>query len=524
MFALGINYLNGWAMAAADGARKEEAEWPPHPDRVFMALAAAWFETGEELSEGEALRWLETLGPPAIAASDYRARSTVVSYVPVNDSRVSRRAPARQELNRLRDAGLSVLPEHRSRQPRGFPVAIPYDPTAYLVWSPAQLGEHQQGLESLADKVTHIGHSASLVQMWVADDKEVSEPTLIPTEGVAAHRMRMFSPGRLDALARMYNKAEVLEYAALKAQYDALRGARRRRVNEQIADRFGSRIPVSLRPTPARWQGYVKPTSQEVSDEPHSVFSPNLIVLAIKGRRVPVTTTLKLTQALRGALMDSCPEQPPPEWFSGHTPDGSPTTSPHLALLPLPFADSEHADGRVTGLAVALPRDLNQQDAAHCLSGFLYDSNTGLPRKHTLFDGRWFECEVEMETRERPPYNLQPDTWTRKSRVWASVTPVVFNRHFDGYDKWERAAESMKDACEHIGLRRPTEILLHPTSLVQGIPLSREFARMPRNRNGGNRRHAHAVIIFDEPVRGPVMIGAGRFRGYGLCRPMDSGQ
>ncbi|MYE54054.1 MAG: type I-U CRISPR-associated protein Cas5/Cas6, partial [Chloroflexi bacterium] len=81
---------------------------------------------------------------------------------------------------------------------------------------------------------------------------------------------------------------------------------------------------------------------------------------------------------------------------------------------------------------------------------------------------------------------------------------------------------SMKDACEHIGLPRPTELLLHPTSLVQGIPISREFARIPRNRNGGQRRHAHAVIIFDQPVRGPVMIGAGRFRGYGLCRPVDN--
>ena len=69
MFAFGIRYLNGWSMAAADGAKKERPEWPPHPDRVFMALAAAWFETGEDAEEGHALRWLESLGPPAVAAS-----------------------------------------------------------------------------------------------------------------------------------------------------------------------------------------------------------------------------------------------------------------------------------------------------------------------------------------------------------------------------------------------------------------------------------------------------------------------
>ena len=53
VFVSGIRYLMGWAMAAADGAKKQLAEWPPHPDRVFMALAAAWFETGREEPEGK---------------------------------------------------------------------------------------------------------------------------------------------------------------------------------------------------------------------------------------------------------------------------------------------------------------------------------------------------------------------------------------------------------------------------------------------------------------------------------------
>ena len=167
MFALGLHYLNGWSMAAADGARKEQAEWPPHPDRVFMALAAAWFETGENSAEGEALRWLEALPPPAIAASDADSRTTVVSYVPVNDASLSRKVPTSGDLNKLKDAGLAQLPEYRSRQPRGFPVAIPHDPTVHLIWSEVELGTHHAALERLATKVTHVGHSASFVQMWL---------------------------------------------------------------------------------------------------------------------------------------------------------------------------------------------------------------------------------------------------------------------------------------------------------------------------------------------------------------------
>ena len=89
MFGLGIRYLMGWAMAAADGAKKERAEWPPHPDRIFMALAAAWFETGQDVQEGNALHWLEELAPPGICASDRNVRTIATSFVPVNDTSVA---------------------------------------------------------------------------------------------------------------------------------------------------------------------------------------------------------------------------------------------------------------------------------------------------------------------------------------------------------------------------------------------------------------------------------------------------
>ncbi len=41
---IGWEYLTGYAVAT-DPNTRERAEWPPHPARVFMAMAAAWFET-----------------------------------------------------------------------------------------------------------------------------------------------------------------------------------------------------------------------------------------------------------------------------------------------------------------------------------------------------------------------------------------------------------------------------------------------------------------------------------------------
>ena len=65
MFALGIEFLMRRAIITRIDNR-EEPEWPPHPDRVFMALVAAWGESGEDPDHRTALEWLETL--PAAGA------------------------------------------------------------------------------------------------------------------------------------------------------------------------------------------------------------------------------------------------------------------------------------------------------------------------------------------------------------------------------------------------------------------------------------------------------------------------
>jgi CRISPR-associated protein Csb2 len=527
MFALGLRYLNGWAMAAADGTRKERAEWPPHPDRVFMALAAAWFETGQAADEGDALRWLESLPPPGITAAEASCRGgagggkPTVSYVPVNDTERGRKVPDTRELDKLKEAGLSLLPEHRSRQARTFPVAIPRDPDVYLSWDGTVPEPHRAPLVSLCRKVVSVGHSASFVQMWLEDAPPPAN--WIPVEGVGAHRLRVFGPGRLDDLERRCNREAVIAWGELKARADgALKPKEKKMLKEQLNERFPSQ-PVSLRPVPGLWQGYGQREGSGDGEHPGSLFDPRLVVLALAGKRLSLPATLKLTEALRGAMLSACPE-PIPEWVSGHTADRRATALPHVALLPLPFVDHEHADGRIMGLALALPdsRYVDPAAAATLLEPWLRGEH-GLPKPLSLFDGEWFECRAELETRETPPASLRAGLWTRPARRWASVTPVVLDRHCDGQDKWEKAAEVVKDACERIGLPRPLDVLLHPDSLVRGVPRASEFPYLTRKSDGGRMHHAHAVLVFDRKVRGPVLIGAGRFRGYGLCRPLPQG-
>ena len=527
MFSIGLRYLNGWSIAASDGSAKEQAEWPPHPDRIFMAMAAAWFERGEDQGEESALRWLEDLPPPSIVASDHTERKYTASYVPVNDTRIKRSMVSpNASLGKLKEMGLALLPEYRKREERRFPVAIPHEPTIHLIWNDADPCIYRKSLESLASSVTHVGHSASFVQAWITEDAGIA-PTLVPTDGIAKQNLRMFFPGRLDMLTRNYNGANRREYADLNKQLEDLKGvqgkealAKRKQLKDVIKCRFGKRVPTPVRPTPMLWQRYAPPPEPAAATTYDSVFDANLIILAVKNRRVSLPATLRVIQALRGTVMSHCAKQPPPEWLSGHRPDGSPSTVPHMALIPLPFVDGPYADGRIMGTALVLPAHSNQKEVGDCLDGFLHDAATGLPREHKLFAGQWFELAIALETREDPPTNLQANTWTRPSKTWASVTPVVLDRHFSGKNRWKLAAEGVKDACERIGLPRPQDVLLHPVSLIEGAPPARQYPPVARKRDGGLMVHSHAVMTFGEPVSGPVIVGAGRFRGYGLCRPV----
>ena len=94
MFALELTLLTGRYVATQYNDRRR-VEWPPHPARLFSALAAAHFAVETPCSvEREALKWLEALGAPEIAASNTAddaaelARDVVTVFVPVNDTTV----------------------------------------------------------------------------------------------------------------------------------------------------------------------------------------------------------------------------------------------------------------------------------------------------------------------------------------------------------------------------------------------------------------------------------------------------
>lgn len=510
MLAFGIRYLTKYA-AATDAAR-QQAEWPPHRGRVFMALAAAHFESGGPAHERAALKWLEAEGPPALWASESDDRSLVRAYVPVNDVHGG------------------VL--WRPRQDRAFPRTRPQHETVYLIWETEIAKELRNTLDGVCRKVTRIGHSSSAVQMWVVDGGNEPEANWVPGDGMNGIRLRVASQGTLEYLESAFNGAAIEEYDALNEALAVSKGKEKTRLRREIAEKYPGGRPESTRPQLTSWQGY-RPVRQRdrMAVIENGPFDETFVVLArLEGCVLGLESTLQLTGALRNAAMGATADKPP-EWLSGHTEDGKPSVHPHVAFFPLPYVGHEHADGHVMGLGMAIPRELRgagtsrDEELRRWLGPLFFDVRTGEARDIRIWRNRstpgervW-EWSLVREDRERPPFSLQRTTWTRPSRRWASITPVVLHHHPKRRDG--DVERILREAFVSAMLPEPESVSVSSISVVEGAG---HALGVPSFTEGGKnlcRYQTHVKVEFAQPVRGPMLVGRGRFRGYGLFCLME---
>jgi CRISPR-associated protein Csb2 len=240
-------------------------------------------------------------------------------------------------------------------------------------------------------------------------------------------------------------------------------------------------------------------------------------------------------KALRCALMSGYKRNGQqgaiPAVVSGHAADRSPTAAPHLAIAPLAFLGPQFADGRVLGFALIPPAesklldDDNFRNALRAVAAWKEHSGR---RELNLTCGSFnlaFSLSVEGTRR-----SLDPAPYVATAKTWATCTPIVLDRHLKTKGNEERDSEIVslvRYACANIGLPEPMRISAGKHSAVQGASSAYPSGRAPRwtgwrlPQSLGTRQLTHAVIQFCEPVRGPVILGAGRFVGLGLCRALD---
>ncbi len=537
MWAFTVKFLRG-VCVATDSGQWDETEWPIEPARLFMALAAAHFETCSldaddpaTMSQRNALQWLEQQPPPQVFASEAETRTPVIVFVPVNDS-----ARAAQ-----------LLADKRSRQPRHFPTSIPHQDEIHFVYNSKPEDSVFESLEQIAFEVSRLGHSSSLVQVWIQRDFQTPKESLLhqwSADDVGSRRFRVSSVGTLESLERNFNFSQINEYAEMESKVAASKGVAKKKLKAGLVERFPNGLPPSQRPSGSMTATYKKTGSKKLQAA-QSVFDSDIMVLAFhEAPTIHLESTLQLAGAFRKRIHDAYPDRTSPEWLGGHQPNGKPSKDPHLAIVPLAFTGTKHADGHLMGLGLVFPRHISSRQRSVELRAIFEriendEANENEPvgdwcvklnlhnfRRLTEKDPR-LQIHLVREQRLSPPRTLQPQSWTRSCTVWETVTPIVLDR-FPKSDRqknrqaWtDEVAATISQSCENIGLPAPVAVHIHHNAFVRGVPNSRPKGGgfPPMQIRNGSRYQIHARIEFDNFVEGPVLLGAGRFVGYGFCRP-----
>lgn len=549
-FAIEVNLLTGRYVATAYNDR-QRSEWPPHPARLFSAMVSVWGDAEKpDRRERRALEWIENQAAPGIAASKAFSRSTVSHFVPVNDvAVVSRTLQARRagevyglmdllrrelavsggkdtkDAARLRrelasrrdlsstvrrtgttsaDSAYAMFPDGRRKQERRFPSVFPETPRVTYVWESRPDAEAEMALDQLLKRVTRLGHSSSLVSCRVTPTPP--NPTRVVTTDGGGSRLRTVRPGQLAELERIHPRH---------------RGVR----------------PRSLPFTAVGYREATAPSSDTVR-EPNTRGDWIVFEFAPGSRSFPSTRTVELAEVMRAAIL-AYAEDPIPEAVSGHRPDGAPTFSPHVAIVPIPFVGSPHADGRVLGIAVSIPDGVDRLSRTAVYRAIGTWENT---MREARSDRSEHPLKLTFGTRgvvrmrravgDSDLVSLRPRVWRKSSRRWTSVAPVALPQHPGSLTKgsartrakaWGRAETAVRLACTHVDLPEPAAVALSLDPWVAG---GRKAAHFPPFRQRGRegkpvrRQLVHVSLTFDHLVRGPLMLGAGRFFGLGLMRPV----
>jgi CRISPR-associated protein Csb2 len=400
-------------------------------------------------------------------------------------------------------AQLAVVPAmRRNRQPRQFPASVLPDDarSVHLVWAQAsseEIARHEAALKRLTRSVVYLGHSSSLVRMALVNRADLPAISHLPGEG-GRERLRRPYVGRLRELAEGYASASPHR---------------------------------PFRPPRAPTSPYRDAAQANERAAPGSVFGKDWIVFEDAGGDAPALEALPIVaKVLRDALMAHTGD-PVPELVSGHASNGSPSRDPHLAIVPLADIGWRHSAGRLMGIALVLPRAFEDQlrtsperrTTFQAIAQFSTSENGEAGALRLGAQGVWLLRRVPQPEAA----SLRPARYCRDASRWATVTPFVFDR-FPKDKEGQDAAGIIAQACLNIGLPAPVEIELHKHSAARGSPSAQRHGgepasagyRLPRGSALAHRPLRHLILTFEQPVRGPLILGAGRFQGLGICLPL----
>lgn len=451
----------------AGGLDDRLPETVPSPFRLFCALVSVAGRHGDPASHA-GLRWLEQQPPPDIVVPPEIDRGRTDTYF-VTNKRESKGGS-------MTHPGRQNVAKHRSwitfRGP-GF----------RFVWHSTPDATVLESLRELARGVTYLGRVESTARVDFSSDSATGPGPddrllrQVPL-GVAGSNVPAPYPGVVDALVDAFERGA--------SAWEVARG-----------------VAYAIDEPPA----------------PDVIRGPfdSMLVFSIDGQPVAGANVLDVTAAFRAAVIarvsDVTGQDHVPVAVHGHQPDIG-----HLGYLGLSFADHDRADGRVLGLAVATPDDLDRE-VRDVLARAIADPSTPFTRI-SYGRGRGGQLNIEFNPFSSRARTLAAAHWQGGQggrRTWATVTPLMLDR-FPGSDE---PVESAVAACVvRAGYPAPELVEVSPSGFVPGAVRYRRGWSQPLG-SRPRRPLWHARLRFSEPVLGPVVVGSLRYLGGGLCVPVS---
>ena len=473
MLAISVEFLHGTYRADPDGGaasgRANLGEWPPSVARLLAAFVAA-DGMGERcrVTDGTELEFLEGLGPPIIHAEPDPFHQPLHARYVVLASRAPAKATHQEYPART---GALVRP--------GARVALRHAVVAY-VWDGAEPADCLDALRLRAARIGYLGCADSPVRLRVASDME--EATV-----AALHTFRPRSGG--TCMVSVPRPGYHLK--ALEAAYDAWQ-------------EHGPSAPRSQFPALRNLVAYAGPDDVADEDEAGHVVAWLRLKQSVSGRRIA-----DVTAALKAAVMSKYQRlygDPLPRVLHGH---GFESTGFEIArYLALPNVGFDHSDGRIHGAAVWLPQGGCDEIATERIRA--------AARSVDVLQTSSISVGVAPWVGEARPTAATPARWRKRSDTWVTAVPAIHER-FGRLNLPE-----LRRWCRHAGLPDPVAFRSARVPLVNGaLTLHPTEVRRPALRALDTMKpYSHIEVRFAESVRGPVVIGGGRSRGFGLCVPI----
>lgn len=484
-----------------------EPEWPPSPLRVFQALvaaSAARFGNPDRFRDyaAPAFAWLGGLRAPNVIAPAGETGTPFRMAVPNNDMDVIGRAWARNAEPDRQPAQLKTLKTVRPTHMRDGEEF----PAVHYVWeitdvNKAGCEKHKESLFAAARSVVAlgwgvdmaVGHGRMLDGAGLRELEQKGERWNPTAEGRS--RLRVPVAGTFDDLVRRHHD-------------------------------FVNRLPptggfVPVPPlTVFEVVGYRRDT--DVAERPVVAFELRTPEFDRFQPYDPVRRTPAVAGMVRNAVAELARQTRPFGWTDenintfvhGHTPSGTDRArgagaDNRFSYLPLPSLERRGSSGTHVGairrvLIVAPAEHRAAVTWARVLSG-----QALTPERDTR--------AAALRIIDRPTANLRTDRnlspYLGASRVWSTVTPVVLHRH-------EPTAVEVRGLLEtafrHAGFSDAVvsglELEWRNVGFRAGVDLAARY-ETPEKLTGPRY---HVRVRFAHPVRGPLAVGAGRYRGLGL--------